>query len=238
MTTTLATPPKRHSPAALAVFDELDSRVVDVFADIHAWRGWKFINNPKAPRPQSEAVVHEIRATTRWYQSHRAEAALALANHLRGDEAEIVKALSDELTNDPDAERHDYASLLGRPLAPACFAAAAIRARIAGMEQGLGLIGADYLFEQMGALIIQATEPAAPQAQPASETALVIEPTPNLEQRAQMMKQLILDVVTRLPDSAAAMLRGFDCFRVVYPLRVWDEAYERALKGGARFWPR
>ncbi|MFX7845222.1 hypothetical protein ABTK14_23485, partial [Acinetobacter baumannii] len=45
------------------------------------------------------------------------------------------------------------------PLTPACFAVAAVRGRLAETDNGLGLIGADYLFEQLTALIAQAALP-------------------------------------------------------------------------------
>jgi hypothetical protein len=46
---------------------------------------------------------------------------------------------------------------------------------------------------------------------------------------ATLIRHLILDVATRHPGSAAAMLRCFDYFNAVYPLPVWDEAYRRAI---------
>jgi hypothetical protein len=46
---------------------------------------------------------------------------------------------------------------------------------------------------------------------------------------ATFFKHMIMDVVTRYPGSGTAMLRCFDYFHQVYPLPVWDEAYQRAL---------
>ncbi len=48
---------------------------------------------------------------------------------------------------------------------------------------------------------------------------------------ATFFKYMLMDVVTRYPGSGAAMLRCFDYFHQVYPLPVWDEAYQRAVAG-------
>lgn len=232
MTITLAPPECRHSAAALAVFDELDSRVVDVFADIHGWRGWKFISNRRAPKPQSLALAREIMRAIEWYQAHRVETGLRLANRLPADEAELLRSLWDGgADHHADAESH-YA-----PLTPACFAVAAVRSRLAETDNGLGLIGADYLFEQLTALIAQAALPMSEERDVQHDgTRLAVMRAAANTSRVGHIKQLILDMATRQPESAKIMLRGFDCFRVVYPLPVWDEAYERALKSDMPVW--
>ncbi|QCI66759.1 hypothetical protein [Phreatobacter stygius] len=238
MTITLAPPECRHSAAALAVFDEIDSRVVDVFANIHGWRGWKFISNRHAPKPQSLALAREIMDFIGWYQAHRAEACLTLANRLEANEAEIVRALCDDTADRRPGAEDDHASLLGQPLTPACFAVAAVHGRIAETDDGLGLIGADYLFEQLTALITQAAQPISEaRDRPNDGMSLAIKRAASNAGRANLARQLILDVATRSPESAKAMLRGLDCFRVVYPLPVWDEAYERALRSDHMLWP-
>jgi hypothetical protein len=56
----------------------------------------------------------------------------------------------------------------------------------------------------------------------------VVEHATEDAKHAAFLKHLILDVVTRYPQSASAMLRCFDYFAAVYPLPVWDEAYTRA----------
>jgi hypothetical protein len=50
------------------------------------------------------------------------------------------------------------------------------------------------------------------------------------DQKHEMFpKHIILDIATRFPGSALAMVRGFDCFYAIYPLPVWDEAFSRAF---------
>jgi pyrroloquinoline quinone (PQQ) biosynthesis protein C len=116
------------------------------------------------------------------------------------------------------------------PPSPATFAVAAVWWRMAQVEDPLGYLGAEYLFEQLTALVTQAALPIIQgRALPRDGLRFVIEHATEDVKHATFIKHLILDVATRYPDSAQAMLRCFDYFHAVYPLPVWDEAFERAM---------
>ena len=100
---------------------------------------------------------------------------------------------------------------------------------MAQVEEPLGYLGAEYLFEQLTALVTQAALPVIEGRDlPRDGLRFVIEHATEDVKHATFIKHLILDVVTRYPHSAPAMLRCFDYFHAVYPLPVWDEAYVRA----------
>jgi hypothetical protein len=43
-----------------------------------------------------------------------------------------------------------------------------------------------------------------------------------------LMRHMLKEAVEQYPEAAEAMLYGLDCFLHVYPLPVWQTAYERA----------
>jgi hypothetical protein len=100
---------------------------------------------------------------------------------------------------------------------------------MAQVEDPLGYLGAEYLFEQLTALVTQAALPVIEaRGLPRDGLRFVIEHATEDVKHATFIKHQILDVVTRYPESAASMLRTFDYFHAVYPLPVWDEAFVRA----------
>jgi hypothetical protein len=230
MTASVFLAERRHSSAAHAAFDELDSRLVDVFVDIHNWRGWKYIANRLTPRPQGLSLSMEIMRAIAWYQANRTEARLSLTPFPPAGETELTHALLDAADPAPSVDGH----LLGpadRHLSPALFAVAALRDRIARIEGAFGLLGAEYLFEQITMLVVQTALPLSEERDIRHDgLRLALKRAAENTGRLAHVKHLILDMATRYPDSSEAMLRGFECFRVVYPMAVWDEAYGRVIR--------
>jgi hypothetical protein len=112
---------------------------------------------------------------------------------------------------------------------PATFAVASVWWRMAETEEPLGYLGAEYLFEELTALVTGALLPLIEARDlPRDGFRFIIKHASEDAKHALFLKHLILDIVTRYPDSAQAMYRCFDYFNQVYPIPVWDEAFERA----------
>jgi hypothetical protein len=232
-------PGQTYSKEAHRTFNELDRRVQAIFAEIQAWRGWRVIADPATPNDRILSLVREIFRAVCWYQAHTTEAGFHMFGRLPKTEVRLMQALSGHKAEEAEHgvwALEDYSKLGGQksktemPPSPATFAVAAVWWRMAQVEEPLGYLGAEYLFEQLTALVTQAALPIIQgRALPRDGLRFVIEHATEDVKHATFIKHLILDVATRYPDSAQAMLRCFDYFHAVYPLPVWDEAFERAM---------
>lgn len=237
----IATAKQIYSAHAQDTFDELERRVSAVFKTVEAWRGWALVSNPDTPVEQILLLVREIFRSVSWYQSHTTEAGFHMFGRLPKGEVKLIQTLC--LHKADEAEhglwaREDYVKLggserdLGEPASPATFAVAGVWWRMAQIEDPFGYLGAEYLFEKLTALVTQAAL-AIIETRALDNDGLrfVVEHATEDAKHATLIKHLILDVATRHPDSATAMFRCFDYFHAVYPLPVWDEAYQRATRG-------
>lgn len=227
-----------YSADAVAVFEELDRRVSAIFAQVQAWRGWRLIASPDTPRDAIMALVREIFRSVVWYQSHTTEAGFHMFGRLPKGDVRLIQALSSHKAEEAEHgiwAREDFAKVGGSApdavrASPATFAVAAVWWRMAQVEEPLGYLGAEYLFEQLTALVTQAALPVIEGRDlPREGLRFIIEHATEDVKHATFFKHMIMDVVTRYPGSGTAMLRCFDYFHQVYPLPVWDEAYQRAL---------
>jgi hypothetical protein len=228
-----------YSAHAQDTFDELERRVSAVFKTVEAWRGWALVSNPDTPVEQILLLVREIFRSVSWYQSHTTEAGFHMFGRLPKGEVKLIQTLC--LHKADEAEhglwaREDYVRLggheldLDKPASPATFAVAGVWWRMAQTEEPFGYLGAEYLFEKLTALVTQAALGIIETRGLRNEgLRFVVEHATEDVKHATLIRHLILDVATRHPGSAAAMLRCFDYFNAVYPLPVWDEAYRRAI---------
>jgi hypothetical protein len=231
-----------YSDLAHQTFAELDRRVTTIFAEVRVWRGWCAINDPATPKADILALVREIFRAVSWYQSHTTEAGFHMFGRLPKHDVKLIQALCGHKAEEAEHgvwALEDHGKLGGLasdatkvPPSPATFAVAAVWWRMAQVEEPLGYLGAEYLFEQLTALVTQAALPVIEGRDlPRDGLRFVIEHATEDVKHATFIKHLILDVVTRYPHSAPAMLRCFDYFHAVYPLPVWDEAFVRAQSG-------
>lgn len=235
-------PESFYSDHAVNTFQELDRRVSAVFEEIKLWRGWRDISDPTSPPEHIVAIVREIFRSVVWYQSHTTEAGFHMFGRFPKHEVRLIQAVCSHKAEEAEHgvwAREDHGKLGGADVteapSPATFAVAAVWWRMAAHEEPLGYMGAEYLFEQLTALVTQASLPIIKSKNlPRDGLRFVIEHATEDAKHATFFKHLILDVVTRYPSSAEAMFRCFDYFHAVYPLPVWDEAYERAIRGSGR----
>lgn len=230
-----------YSGHAIATFEELDRRVSAIFEDVKRWRGWQTINDPSTPPDRIVAIVREIFRSVVWYQSHTTEAGFHMFGRFPKHEVKLIQAVCSHKAEEAEHgvwAREDHAKLGGADVtahpSPATFVVAAVWWRMAMEEDPLGYLGAEYLFEQLTALVTQAALPIIKSKDlPRDGLRFVIEHATEDVKHATFFRHLILDVVTRYPSSTEAMFRCFDYFHAVYPLPVWDEAFVRAT-GGSR----
>jgi Iron-containing redox enzyme len=241
MTTSAAAVRHQYSAEAHRAFDQLDRRVDGVFEQMKAWRGWQLFVHPETHHDQMLGMIREILKSVTWYQPHTTEAGFHMIGRLAKNEVKLVQALCSHKAEEAEHglwALEDHGILAERaaktkqePSSPAAFAVAAVWWRMAQVEDPFGYLGAEYLFEKLTALVTQAALPVIEERDlPRGGLRFVIEHAREDAKHAKFLEHLILDVVTRYPESVVAMNRCFDYFNAVYPLPVWDEAYERAIR--------
>jgi hypothetical protein len=200
-----------YSDEAHKTFRELDARVEKVFLQIKEWRGWKFLHDPNTPREDIVRFIREIFRSVVMYQAHTTEAGFHMFGRLPKGDVRLIQALCGHKAEEAEhgiwaAEDHQM------------------------LEEPLGYLGAEYLFEELTALVTAALLPLIKARDlPTDGFRFIIEHATEDAKHAVFIKHLILDVATRYPESPKAMFRCFDYFHHVYPLPVWDEAFERAI---------
>jgi hypothetical protein len=232
--------PTKYSEEAHAAFERLDTKVKSVFCEVKSWRGWQFANAPGASREQIVALVREIFRSVVMYQAHTTEAGFHMFGRLPKREVRLIQALCSHKAEEAEhgvwaAEDHQKlggAHTSQSKPSPATFAVAAVWWRMAETEDPLGYLGAEYLFEELTALVTAALIPLIEARDlPRDGFRFVIAHATEDAKHAAFLKHLILDVATRYPESIDSMFRCFDYFNQVYPLPVWDEAFKRASLG-------
>lgn len=229
-----------YSAAARALFEELDRRVNDVYAEFQEWRGWKLFSSPDSTDEELRALIREIFRAVSWYQAHTTEAGFHMFGRLPKTEGRLMQLLATHKADEAEHgvwAREDHGKLGGLassidtvPASPAAFAVAAVWWRIAQCEDPFGYLGAEYLFEQLTALVTPAVLPIIDRRGLSRDSfRFISEHATEDVKHATFLKHLILDTVTRRPETGSAMLRCFDYFRQVYPFPVWEEAFSRAF---------
>jgi hypothetical protein len=228
-----------YSPLAHETFSELDRRVNYIFEQVIDWRGWRRITTEATSNQEILTFIREIFRSVTMYQRHTTEAGFHMFGRLPKNEVKLIQALCGHKAEEAEHgiwAEEDFCRLggdrssLDNPASPATFVIAATWWRMAEVEEPLGYLGAEYLFEQLTALVTQAFLPIIQKRNlPAGGLRFAIEHATEDAKHAIFLKHLILDVVTRYPGSQISMYRCFDYFNAVYPLPVWDEAYERAF---------
>lgn len=230
----------RYSARAHEVIATFDARVHEVFQQVQQQTFWKTLLNPETPPETLTRIFREVFLAIYWYQKHTTEAGFHMIGRLPGHEETLLKLLMlhkiEEAGHNAWAFR-DYELLGGSvqyanttPMSASCFAVTGVWWRMATAESPFGYIGAEYLFEYLTMICSQALVPVfKDRGLKADGLRFIIDHATEDEKHTKLVKHLIMDCVTRYPESEAAMLRCFDYFRQVYPLPVWTEAYQRAL---------
>jgi hypothetical protein len=228
-----------YSELAYQTFEELDLRVSNCFERVKLSRAWALIADEETPTPRIVALLREIFRAVCWYQPHTTEAGFHMFGRLPKSDVRLIQALCGHKAEEAEHgvwAREDYRklggddqSMMSDSPSPATFAVASIWWRMAQVEEPLAYLGPEYLFEQLTALVAPAAlQILSKRKLPREGLRFIVEHAVEDQKHATFLKHTILDVVTRYPASAPAMLRCYEYFEMVYPLAVWDEAFERS----------
>jgi hypothetical protein len=230
----------RYSDGARRVLAALDQRIAATETAVLATNVARTLLDPASPREVVRAVLREIMFGIAQYQPHTTEAGFAMLGRFPKDETKILMALTHHKVEEAEHgiwAKRDFVKLggdparLGNPPSAAIFAVTAVWWRMAAVEASIAYVGAEYLFEKLTMRLAPMVMRAlSSQETPIDGIGFLEEHATEDIKHTNLLTHCVLEIATRHPSSGPDMLRGFDYFRNVYPLPVWNEAYEDALR--------
>lgn len=216
-------------------FDALDRRVAAVFQDLLSRPGWEPLIQPSFPADAALDILFEIFDGIDAVGAATADlrTAAGLVEPGRGG-----ARLLDWQGQGAGIHLHGQARNSARAAtqAPAVFSVVAVWRRIAQDAEPAALLGAEYLYQQLAALITHEADCILRLRRiEAEDTGLDALLQNDANDRANALREAIFDYMgdQMEADNAImpALLFGHDCLAQVYPLAVFDEALTRALEG-------
>jgi hypothetical protein len=236
----MQTNPRIPSDTVIAV---LESEVAGLMQEIPRTEMWCVLTDPATDPGLVTAIMREVYLEIFSYNASIVEATIALIGQMpRSLPVRRLKAMlhhqADEFDHGEMGLR-DHVALGGdevqarsRRMSPASFAAAGVWWMMVQQRDPFAYLGAEYLFEALTPLVADAVQPFLAR-KGFQEKAMGFIRFHAAEDPAhtRLMRQLIRDVVDQYPEAADSILHGMRCFRAVYPLPVWQGAFDRAVAG-------
>ena len=220
--------------------DVLDSRIKGIYSQVIATDMWKAFHSPDTPAELLHLAMREVYFEISSYQPHAIEAAITAISQMPRTLDELtIKAMlrhqAEEFTHGEMALR-DYRALGGDPdwarkqrPSPASYAVAAVWSFIAHERDPFAYLGALYPFEgltpQVSGDILKIL---LDRGFPEDSLEFLTFHAEEDARHAALVRALIEKVAVQFPESRESMIHGIDNFLNVYPLPVWQTAFDRA----------
>jgi pyrroloquinoline quinone (PQQ) biosynthesis protein C len=228
-------------PTNSGIIAYLDRRIADVVKGVEATPLWKDLINPKTKPDFIRRLMQEVYLEIASYQPHVIEAAICSIGQMpRSMPVRMIKAMlrhqAEEFDHGEMALR-DYVALGGNEddvrsrlrISDASFTVSAVWWMITRLRDPFAYLGALYPFEGLTPVISARVKAILAGKQYPDNALEYIEfhSTEDIK-HANLIKALIEETVTRYPEAEQSIKDGVERFLAVYPLPVWNTAYERA----------
>lgn len=229
------------TPPTVGIIAYLDERIARLIRDIEATPVWKTIMNPKTKPALIRAIMREVYLEIAGYQPHVIEAAIASIGQMpRSMPVRMIKAMlrhqAEEFDHGEMAVR-DYIALGGdesrardpRNISNESFAVASVWWMITKLREPYAYLGALYPFEGLTPIVSARVKAVLAKKEYPDNAIEYIEfhSTEDIK-HANLIKALIEETVKRYPESERSIQEGMERFLTVFPIPVWNAAYERA----------
>lgn len=219
----------------------LDARIAALLGEIESTEFWRTITSPATDPRLLREMMKEVYLEIFSYQPHAIEGAItAIAQMPRSMPVRMVKAMlrhqAEEFDHGEMALR-DYVALGGdeayarneHRTSPAAYAVASLWRMIAGQREPFTYLGALYPFEGLTPIVSERVKAVLLQRGfPATALEFVEFHSTEDPKHTELVKHLIQETVTRYPEAERSIKEGLDRFLAIYPLPVWQTAYDRA----------
>ena len=237
-------PAPDSEPPPYRFIQALDVRLDALYRKVLATRFWSELVFPGTPTPRAKAILREIILSIHWYQIHTIEASDLMIRRLPRRKLRTLDILLKQKDGTTSGRwaLNDYLALGGDqavagmlPPDPAVFAASSVWWHMSEVEDPWACLGAEYLFEYLSVKIAPLLlDMCAARGINCADFHFLLEHATSHLTHAQLIRDLIVETVTRFPSTEPSVMRGFDYFQQVYPLPVWETAYKRVYSDPAQ----
>ena len=220
----------------------LDHRIGRVLRDIEATELWQVVTSPQAPPDLLRAIMREVYLEIYSYQPHVIEATIATIGRMPKTDPKMIQRMLIHQAEEADHGEmalRDYVSLGGdeqharnSPISPASFAVASLWWGLWRMADPFCYLGALYPFEGLTPIVCQRVLQALTRnGFPGHALEYINFHATEDVKHANLVRKLLKYVVRTYPRAADSINVGIEYFLAVYPLPVWQTAYDRAIAG-------
>lgn len=220
----------------------LDTRMGLLLCRIETAVFWRTLTSPSVDHDLLGEMMKQLHLELVSYQADSIQGAItAIAQVSRSMPVQTVKMMLSGQADRfglIDMALRDYVALGGdeayardeHRTSPAAFAVASLWKTVADQRDPFAFLGALYPVECLTPIVARRLKAVLREhGFPASAMESVEFLSAPENDRTPVMKQLILDTVSRDPASERSIKEGLDRLLAVYPIPVWTTAYERAV---------
>lgn len=225
--------------AADELLSTLDERITRLVYEIYTTELWRNTMSSGTEPAFVREVMKELYLEIYGYQPQVITATISIIGRMPKADPKMIKTMLVHQAEEADHGEmalRDYVRLGGdeaearaRRSSPAAFAVASLWWGLCKMEDPFCYLGGLYMFEGLTPKVCQDAMQALEGQQFPGEAMefLRFHATEDVK-HANLVRHLLTDVANRYPGATESILYGLDCFMAVYPLPVWQTAYERA----------
>lgn len=227
------------------ILDYMDQGLHDHLRRAETTELYQILSADSTSRERAVRIMKYVMLEVFSYGKHVVEATFTAIGRMPLEGVGLMRAathhLLEEVTH-PNIALRDYVRLGGdeawarqRRISPEAFAMSATCRMLAEHEDPFTYLGFMYLFESLTpALSERAQKYLAAKQMPANaQTFIDLHAVEDIK-HIEWMRDLINRVVQQYPEAEASIKYGFDCFRAVYPLPVWEAAMRNTNDEEAR----
>ncbi|WP_187969697.1 iron-containing redox enzyme family protein [Aquibium microcysteis] len=220
----------------------LEKRVQQTLEEVLSSNVWRTLSDPASDLRLITEILKEVYLEISMYQPDSIEAAIAsIGQFPRSMPVALIEEMLHHQVEEFDHGEmalRDYLKFGGdeayarsRTQSPSAFAVAAMWRNITHKRDPFLYLGAVYLFDGLTPIATKIVMDMMAQRSGAGEGLEFIRhhATADLEHTRQI-RALIVEVADLYPHSKAAIAYGYEYFKHVYPLPVWEAACTRAVR--------
>ena len=221
--------------------DELDQRLGRTLAEIRETELWQTLVDEQTDPQLLRLMMRELYLEIYSYQPHVIEATIATIGRMPKADPKMIQRMLIHQAEEADHGEmalRDYVTLGGdeqfarcRRPSPAAFAVSSCWWGLWRMEDPFAYLGALYPFEGLTPIVCQAALDRLGRGSfPAKALEFITFHATEDVKHANLVRKLLKYVAHTYPSARDSIRHGLDCFLAVYPLPVWDTAFERARR--------
>jgi hypothetical protein len=231
------------------VADHLDSRIEEIFRDLQQSHVYRIVESPDTDPRLVIGLIKWYLLEIFSFAPHVSEATFTAIGRLPKTRPDLMKPMIQhdlEEVDHGEMALRDFVRLGGdeqfaraRRISPASLAVAATCRMLAERENPTSYLGYMYLLEELAELMLKRwLRLVTARGLPAEGRYFLDFHAKADVGHSNLLRNIIIRVIRDYPETAEAVVYGFDCFAAVFPLPLWETALRHARQELAAAPPR